>query len=98
VTRTLDDVLPAKGWELGLRHRARVVQGRGMVQAPTETERRMVAAVAGAAKVEGIPMDVLMTLEAIRQLAEQGNRVAARLYEEERRKLGIDRPIFSVAD
>lgn len=42
--------------------------------------------------IEGIPVDVLFTLEAIRQLAEQGNKVAERLYWTERVRLGIDVP------
>ena len=45
-------------------------------------------------RIEGLPIDVLETLEAIRLLAEQGNRVAKELYEEERERLGIDRPAF----
>ena len=43
-------------------------------------------------RVEGIPLDVLLTLEALRQLGEQGNRIAAGIYEHERDRLGIDRP------
>lgn len=42
--------------------------------------------------IEGLPIDVLETLEAIRLLAEQGNQVAKELYEVEREKLGIDKP------
>lgn len=42
--------------------------------------------------IEGIPVDVLFTLEAIRQQAEQGNKVAEWLYWRERERLGIDRP------
>lgn len=42
--------------------------------------------------IEGIPTDVLFTLEAIRQLAEQGNEVAKQLYWAERVRLGIDVP------
>lgn len=40
--------------------------------------------------IEGIPVDVLFTLEAIRLQAEQGNRVAEWLYWTERERLGID--------
>lgn len=43
-------------------------------------------------RIEGLPIDVLETLEAIRILAEQGNEVAKVLYDVEREKLGIDRP------
>jgi len=42
--------------------------------------------------IEGIPIDVLFTLEAIRMLAEQGNEVAKNLYWAERVRLGIDIP------
>lgn len=42
--------------------------------------------------IEGIPVDVLFTLEAIRLQAEQGNKVAEWLYWAERRRLGIDIP------
>jgi hypothetical protein len=42
--------------------------------------------------IEGIPTDVLFTLEAVRQLAEQGNMVAEQLYWSERVRLGIDVP------
>jgi hypothetical protein len=90
-----------RGWRFNLRQRARIVQGRRMVQAPTEEQQRMVAAAVGArmnnARAEGIPYDVLMTLEALRQLAEQGNRAAKWLYEQERTRLGIDRPTISTS-
>lgn len=43
-------------------------------------------------RIEGLPIDVLETLEAIRMLAESGNRVAKELYEVERERLGIDVP------
>jgi hypothetical protein len=40
----------------------------------------------------GVPYDVALTLEALRMLAEQGNRVAAFVYEQECRSLGITPP------
>lgn len=43
-------------------------------------------------RIEGLPIDVLEALEALRLLAEQGNKVAEMLYMDEREKLGIDRP------
>lgn len=43
-------------------------------------------------RIEGLPIDVLETLEAIRLLAEQGNKVAEELYMSERERLGIDLP------
>lgn len=42
--------------------------------------------------IEGIPVDVLFTLEAIRLQAEQGNETAKWLYWRERERLGIDIP------
>jgi hypothetical protein len=45
-----------------------------------------------ARRAEGIPLDVLFTLESLRQLGEQGNQIAMRIYEVERARLGIDRP------
>lgn len=39
---------------------------------------------------EGIPVDVMFALEAVRQQAEQGNRFAKWLYERECAELGID--------
>lgn len=42
--------------------------------------------------IEGLPVDVLFTLEAIRLLADQGNEMAKRLYWSERVRLGIDTP------
>lgn len=43
-------------------------------------------------RIEGLPLDVLLTLESLKLLAEQGNRTAAALYASERIRLGIDRP------
>lgn len=44
--------------------------------------------------IEGIPIDVLECLEAIRLLAEQGNIAAEHLYLAECEKLGIERPRY----
>jgi hypothetical protein len=44
-------------------------------------------------RIEGLPIDVLEALEALRLLAEQGNLVARELYSIERERLGIDRPL-----
>lgn len=43
-------------------------------------------------RIEGLPIDVLETLDAIRVLADSGNKVAQELYMVEREKLGIDLP------
>ena len=95
----MNDDVKLPGWHLNVRQRARIVQNRAMVQKPTEADSAIVAANARAmtatgskSTIEGIPLDVLMTLESLRQLAEQGNRAAKWMYEEERRKLGIDLP------
>jgi hypothetical protein len=66
-----------------------------MLQPPTEADAGVVLAAASSTRtIEGVPVDVLITLESLRQLAEQGNLAAKWLYEEERVKLGIDRPLF----
>jgi hypothetical protein len=46
--------------------------------------------------ISGIPGDVLFTLENLRFLADQGNRVAAWLWEREVKRLGLwyDRKLF----
>lgn len=43
-------------------------------------------------RIQGLPLDVLLTLESMRLLAEAGNVVAADLYASERVRLGIDVP------
>ena len=40
-------------------------------------------------RISGLPGDVLLTLESLRALAEQGNRVATQLYERECKRLGL---------
>ena len=84
------------GWHLNLRQRARILRGRSVIQPPTESDRAAIRAASLSPKhIEGIAADVLMTLEALRLLAEQGNLAAKYIYEEERIKLGIDRPLFN---
>jgi len=48
-------------------------------------------------RINGLPSDVLFALEALRLLAEQGNQVAAYMYDDERKKLGIATPTRSWA-
>ncbi len=72
-------------------------RGRTVVVPPTPEQAaslREVEREGHVRTVEGIPLDVLMTLEALRVLADQGNMLAAHIYERERRRLGIDRPMF----
>lgn len=59
---------------------------RLIVQPPTPEQRADLEKVAGRLRV---PIDVLLPLEALRLLADQGNYVAKRLYVGECRKLGI---------
>lgn len=40
-------------------------------------------------RINGLPMDVLLLLESLRLLADQGNKVAAFLYEKERQRFGL---------
>jgi hypothetical protein len=40
-------------------------------------------------RISGLPGDVLLALESIRALAEQGNDVAKHLYESETKRLGL---------
>ena len=40
-------------------------------------------------RISGLPGDVLLTLESMRALAEQGNRQAAMIYEYETKRLGL---------
>jgi len=72
----------------------RALSTRLLVQPPAsmrEVERHQELA-RQRGRIEGIPIDVLETLDAIRMLAEQGNQVAKELYMVEREKLGIDLP------
>lgn len=75
--------------ELTKRDAKRLTLNRRMLQPPGPSD---VAPPFAAMSMEGIPGDVLFTLEALRQLAEQGNQVAQMLYDRERDRLGIDRP------
>lgn len=82
-----------RSWRLNLRQRARILRGRQVVQVPAQpVDLRLVMAGSAGVRHEGIPVDVLMTLEALRQLAEQGNLAAKWLYDQQRVQLGIDRP------
>lgn len=41
-------------------------------------------------RIQGLPVDVLLVLESIAVLADNGNAIAARILVDERRRLGID--------
>ena len=95
-----DDPKPERGWHLTPAQRAMVVQGRNMIQPPGPDDAKAIAANMRAMSATGrgtggVPPDVLMTLEALRQLAEQGNLAAKWLYEEERAKFGISTPVVT---
>lgn len=47
-------------------------------------------------RINGLPTDVLMTLEALALMAEAGNHVAAHILAEERAKFGIEADIISL--
>lgn len=40
-------------------------------------------------RINGLPGDVLLALESLRMLADQGNRMATLLYEKECKRLGL---------
>jgi len=73
----------------GLLNRLNHLGGK-LVQAPDVKITKAEAA----KRYGGLPFDVILTLEALRQLAEQGNRLAAAVYSSERIRLGIDRPTY----
>ncbi len=47
-------------------------------------------------RLNGLPFDVLLCLESLHLLAEQGNKVAEALYERERERFGLARPRIHV--
>jgi hypothetical protein len=77
--------------ELTKRDAKRLTRSRRLLQPPAPGQPLLGAL--GERRVEGIPLDVLLTLEALRQLGEQGNVIAERIYQHERERLGIDRPL-----
>lgn len=78
--------------ELTKRDAKRLTRNRRLLQPPAPGQPLL--STLNWRRVEGIPLDVLLTLESLRQLGEQGNEIAARIYELERDRLGIDRPKF----
>jgi hypothetical protein len=67
--------------------RRMALQGRLILQPPANGQM-----LPDMKRIQGLPLDVLVTLESLRQLAEAGNIVAGDLYASERRRLGIDVP------
>ena len=70
---------------------------RLMLQAPRDLTPSQIAAVRRDLDrvVRGLPADVFMALDAMRLLAEQGNAVAADIFDYESRRLGLTRPLTS---
>lgn len=78
-------------------HQRRLIANRLMLQLPNGVSPREVARVRADLdrRVQGMPGDVFMALDAIRLLADQGNAVAKDLFDSECAKLGLTRPMFS---
>lgn len=85
------------GLRISRHAREHVLRGRAVPQPPGPEDARVVAANALNTKLYGgQPFDVILTLEALRSLAEQGNLIAGRLYDRERERLGLGSALFSV--
>lgn len=74
-------------------HQKLHIANRLMLQAPKhQTEAERAAFVRSMnSRVNNLPADVLFTLKAIQLLADQGNKVAAALFDEESERLGLTR-------
>lgn len=72
---------------------------RLMLQAPgpTRITVRQLAAIRADldSRVAGLPPGAFMALDALRLLADQGNQLAADLFDSECRKLGLTRPFIT---
>jgi hypothetical protein len=68
-----------------------------MVQAPKNLSPSQLAVVRRDMdrRVKGLPGDVFMALDALRMHADQGNRVAREVFENECEKLGLTTTFFS---
>lgn len=84
--------LPGGGLTLTAHQRAHL-ENRVMLQGPKNLSPAEVAAFrAGIHKLfNGIPGDILFTLDSLRLLADQGNAVAADLFDSEVKRLGLTR-------
>jgi len=69
----------------------RQLSNRLMVQPPGSADR-----ILEEKKINGFPVDVLLTLGALELLAAQGNAVAQQLYEHERLRFGLTNPTIFV--
>lgn len=80
---------------------ARAFSTRLMLQRPelfgiSEREQKRIAAELDR-RVKGLPPGAFMALDALRLLADQGNVTAAFLFDHESEKLGLTRPMTSIA-
>lgn len=76
---------------------AAMMSTRLMLQAPPNLTPRQLANVRRDLdrRVRGLPGDVFMALDALRLLADQGNTIAADLFDMECRRLGLTSASFS---
>lgn len=73
----------------------RALSTRVMLQAPgadTTPEMRTMTARLVEQRLNGIPGDILFTLDALRLLADQGNQTAGAVLDYEINRLGLTRP------
>jgi hypothetical protein len=84
--------LPGGGLTLTAHQRAHLAN-RVMLQGPKGLNEREIAAWRRGLEqtFNGIPGDVLFTLDSLRLLADQGNKVAATLFDAESDRLGFTR-------
>ena len=89
-------VEPPRGFVLP-EYARRAFSSRLMLQAPHDASPRELAAIRRDldSRVRGLPQGAFMALDALRLLADQGNAVAADLFDSESRRLGLVRPVTS---
>jgi hypothetical protein len=77
----------------------RQLSTRLMLQLPVDLTPRQIKTIAADLdrRVRGLPPGAFMALDALRLLADDGNEVAAYLFDLESRKLGLTRPLTSYA-
>jgi len=75
----------------------RMLSTRLMIQAPRDLSARQIKAIADDLdrRVTGLPPGAFMALDALRLLADGGNKVADYLFDQESERLGLTRPFAS---
>lgn len=75
----------------------RMLSTRLMLQAPAGLTPKQIANVARDldSRVRGLPPGAFMALDALRLLADAGNRVADYLFDQESERLGLTRPFHT---